>query len=476
MRVRVGDILLDGGGREVQIGNQLDRGGVGRLFSVEDNPELMCKILPANRSTPQFERKLRILADIGERTEVRAAFPTSLVYLDGGLVGYLMPKVTGRMLSEVIDFPESEQDDLLFRCCLAEDLARLVRSLHLTGIVVGDLHPSNILVADSGELIAIDCDSFTVHLSNGEVFRTYESHDYSPQMLSGLPLAKIDLDEGSDSYLLAVIVFKLLFGVHPLDDGRQDGGLREMHVQYARVRGFPYPDRPGSLPIDFFGKELADLFYGAFCLSPCEDLPKAGKFASALRRMIEAGFEVCGQCEFAPVPSLAVSCPRCGASAEMRRNPGRYIPEFRMPDTTPMPEAAKERVKEFVARDAEKRSRDYLEIMLSVLKVIVFLIALSLFLSALAAVVVGALGEQITWLPIATPPSLSSETIWGCRLLTTAIAAVSTVSALRATGKRGLLVLCVILAILVVLILAVPTAVPDIAAIASLVVQDGLSG
>ena len=284
----------------------LGRGGRGKVFPVLywsgapeklEGVEVVCKLVERRHRSEGRQAKLRWLERAAERAprDLRVAWPlTSVFDEEGEWVGYLMRRVRGEGLGE-------RRLDTAFSAAQKVDLARqmchLVRGLHRMGLVVGDLNLANFLFdSETKKLHLIDLDSAqVVDDEAGCVYPTIESREKSPEMLAGT-LGETTLSSRSDDYLLAVEVFRLLFGVHPLDEYRVDVSPAEVRAENAMARRFGYECEGIGCGADAFGAELGALFRRSFS-GPYEDVPSAAAYERALSRLGNAAaFAQCARC------------------------------------------------------------------------------------------------------------------------------------------------------------------------------------
>ena len=197
--------------------------GNGRIAKVyhEDNrtPERASKLATMVKNRPS-----RLSREDGKAPIV--AWPVDLLEQTSGprkgmVVGYLMSEVKGADLGEIYH-PGARREffplvgyDYLLRC--AASVAQVVALLHKEGYVLGDINESNFLVSGSGEVTAIDADSFQVRdPSNGSVhYCTVGKPEYTPPELLGKDFSATERKPEHDCYSLAVLIFQILTGQLP---------------------------------------------------------------------------------------------------------------------------------------------------------------------------------------------------------------------------------------------------------------------
>lgn len=268
---------------------------------------LACKVFAKGYRTSGRRRKVERLIELGKQGGANVAWPLETLSDDGEWVGYVMRRAEGETLDELCarsETPLKLKVDLAARAC------DVLSSMHGLGVVVGDVGMGNFMYcAASDELVLIDVDSAQVtDPERQEVFPVAESLEKSPEMLEQ-GLGNVVLTSRSDDFLAAVMVFRMLFGAHPLDSFKSDALPAEVRADNARRRRFPYASLRGVLPVTAFGEELGELFEQSFS-GAYERIPKASAYAKALRRVLAAGFSTCDACEMT-YARAAGACPRC---------------------------------------------------------------------------------------------------------------------------------------------------------------------
>ena len=147
------------------------------------------------------------------------AWPQSLLKdAHGDCVGFLMPEI--KEAKELINIYNPKQRKALklevdwhFLHTTALNIASIIEAIHISGYVLGDIKPQNILVNDRALPSIIDTDSFQVRNPvNGNIYRCpVGSPDYTPPELIDQDFSSIDQTEVHDRFRLAVIIYQLLF-------------------------------------------------------------------------------------------------------------------------------------------------------------------------------------------------------------------------------------------------------------------------
>lgn len=285
---------------------RLGQGGRGSVFPVlsdvriegSDPGPLVCKLVSEGYRSPGRRRKIECLARMGQQAGVSAAWPLGNVLDESGeWAGYLMRRVDGVTLDAVC---ADDGISLRDRALLAAKACGIVARMHELGIVIGDVNMANFMYDLRPDVLSlIDLDSVQViDHDMKEVYPVVESLEKSPDMLEQ-GLGKAALTCASDNFLLAVMVFRMLFGAHPLDSFEAGATPSEVRAQNALERRFPYRNLVGALPVETYGSRLATLFERSFT-GPAREVPSAIEYRDALESLVANEFDECasrGACE-----------------------------------------------------------------------------------------------------------------------------------------------------------------------------------
>lgn len=271
-------------GASVALGEEIGRGGRGSVYAAFGGKKAV-KVFKGQSRTERRRKKVACERKLAKTCEASVAWPLDDVFEDGSWAGYTMNRIVGRGLDEV-----SHDEDVSFvdRARYALEVCIIVDDLHKSGIVMGDLSLSN-FVASWGrrsKVVAIDPDSFQVKDDEeGVCYPTTESREKSLEMIDRGNLGTYFLTSRSDDFLLACAVFELLFGVHPLDDGRSDVSPAQCRQQNAKSRTFAFLERPGA-KLSSVGKDLDALFMRSFA-GDGKVVPAASEYALALGDLLD---------------------------------------------------------------------------------------------------------------------------------------------------------------------------------------------
>jgi len=262
----------------VSLGKELGRGGEGAVFPVTGAPDLVAKIY-LKPPAPAKADKLRSMARNASPALLRvAAWPVDVLTDPAGAVrGFLMPKVSAREDVHELYSPKSRRRafpnvDFRFVVRAATNIARAFAQVQAVGHVIGDVNHGNALVGRDGTVVLIDCDSFQVR-DGARMFTCDVGVPlFTPPELAGRGFRGLRRTANHDAFGLAVLLFHLLYlGRHPFAGKYADGempierAIAESRFAYganaARV-GMSRP--PGTLALDVYGADVAQLFERAF--------------------------------------------------------------------------------------------------------------------------------------------------------------------------------------------------------------------
>ena len=182
-----GDVLFSDRGERIVLGKLIAEGGEGSVLVAHSalGSPLVAKLYHPTQRMRWREQKLRLMCSRPIRSPC-VAWPQDILYDElKRFVGVLMPRADGVPLgafafhAELLtnQFPSWTRYDLT-RLCL--NLSESVHTLHRYGVILGDLHPGNVLVSPEGSVCWVDADSFQIEdypCSVGtERFRAPELH------------------------------------------------------------------------------------------------------------------------------------------------------------------------------------------------------------------------------------------------------------------------------------------------------------
>jgi hypothetical protein len=270
-------------------GEEIGRGGMGRVVEATDRHlGRVVAIKEALTTDPEMLRRFARETRITARLEHPSIVPVYDASTAGGAPYYVMRKVSGRPLEELIDAATALDARLaLVPHVLAA--ANAIAHAHGRGIIHRDLKPSNILVGDLGETVVIDwglakvvddpddvgpsaavAESDDVHTRFGAVVGT--PGFMAPEQLRGDPA-----DRRADVYALGATLYYLLARRAP----HHAGSGTEMMEAAAKA-----PPRPIAKLVEGVPAELATIVDKALAFDAAERYADAAAFAADLGQFL----------------------------------------------------------------------------------------------------------------------------------------------------------------------------------------------
>jgi DNA-binding helix-hairpin-helix protein with protein kinase domain len=316
-------------GTAIDIGRELGRGGEGSVFDV---PALSSQVAKLYHKAPDVKKQAKLsfmtsTADAQLLTYV--AWPQETLHpsRSGPVVGFLMPKVSGKSPVHMVyspahrrqDYPKAAWDFLLY---VARNIAASFETVHAHGHVVGDINQNSFMVGRDSKVILIDSDSFqvdargTMHLCEVGV-----SHFTPPELQSLSSFDGFKRTTNHDNFGLALLIFHVLFGGRhpysgvPLRNGVGDAletDIKNFRYAYARdnqARGFSPP--PRSIPVSMLPDAMESMFHLAFTEKGASGVrPTAQQWVSALDS-VRGRLKKCSMSGVHLYPGHLASCPWC---------------------------------------------------------------------------------------------------------------------------------------------------------------------
>ena len=269
-------------------GDEIARGGMGRVVEATDTLlDRVVAVKEALTGDPEALRRFARETKITARLEHPSIVPVYDAGTDGGAPFYVMRRVTGRPLAELIaDAPTLADRLALVPHVLAA--AHAVAHAHSRGIIHRDIKPANILVGELGETVVIDWGLAKVvgepepddpYVSNGDAgdsLRTRVGTVFgtpgfmSPGQVRGEPVGP-----DGDVYALGATLYYLLAGKPPHHAKSGD----EMMSLAAAGAPTPLARLVSGVP-----PELSTIVDKALAYDGADRYPDAGAFAEDLRR------------------------------------------------------------------------------------------------------------------------------------------------------------------------------------------------
>lgn len=324
-------IFVTGAGKTIEVGRELGKGGEGSVYDVPANHHWVAKLYNAHHQPDTSKQaKLRFMAATAD-TELLsyAAWPQETLHktANGPVVGFLMPKISGRAPIHMLyspahrrqDYPQAAWDFLIFA---ARNTAAAFAAIHHHGHVLGDVNQGNVLVGADSKVVLIDTDSFqinahgTTHLCEVGV-----AHFTPPELQGAASFDRVPRTSNHDNFGLALLIFHLLFGGrHPYSGVplRQDAGealekdIQAFRYAYApdgQRRGFNPP--PKSIPVSIVPDPIQTMFTRAFTEPGAqENRPTASQWVAALDGL-RGQLKRCASTPMHVYPGHLGRCPWC---------------------------------------------------------------------------------------------------------------------------------------------------------------------
>ena len=322
--------FVTGTGKAIEIGRELGKGNEASVFEVLANHHSAAKLYNAKHQpdVPK-QAKLRFMAMIADMELLRyTAWPQETMHktANGPVVGFLMPKITGRELHEIYspahrrqDYPNVGWDFLLY---VARNMAAAFAALHRHGHLIGDVNQKNFLFGKDSKVVLVDCDSYQINAQGAHYQCEVGTLEFTPPELQGAQsFSQLIRTENHDNFGLALLIFHLLFGGrHPYSGVplRNDvGEALEKDIQAFRYayapdgqrRGFKPP--PKSIPIAIVPAPIQAMFTLAFTENGAKgSRPTAQQWVTALDGL-RGQLKRCAATPMHIYPSHLGRCPWC---------------------------------------------------------------------------------------------------------------------------------------------------------------------
>ena len=321
--------FFTGKGSVINLGSMLGKGGEGTVYEVPTNSMQVAKLyhrVPDARK----QSKLRFMATMpNEKLLSYSAWPLETLHetINGQVVGFLMPKVTGREAIHILyspahrrqEYPRAAWDFLLLA---ARNTAAAFNTLHDQGHIVGDVNQGNVVVGSDSKVQLIDCDSYQINANgNLHLCEVGVSH-FTPPELQGLNSFKgLKRSFNHDNFGLALLIFHILFGGrHPYSGVplRKNIGealetdikaFRFAYSRDAQSRGIEPP--PKSIPISIVPDPIEAMFTLAFTeRGALGGRPSGLQWISALDAL-RRSLKKCNHSSMHIYPDHLPRCPWC---------------------------------------------------------------------------------------------------------------------------------------------------------------------
>lgn len=305
-------------GSTYNLAGQLGAGGEGTVFNIKGSSDKVAKLYKPEKIQDKVlrdakERKLRAMLQMKIPVKVdgllRLAWPLDILYSQGRMVGFVMPKIS-KML-KIFDIQRCWRADSnnpstkitlaaypnytwKYAVQFAYNLAWVVKYVHSYGIIIGDLNQNNIYAdTDTGAVVLIDCDSFDI--TDKQTGERFPCEVGLPEMLAPelqtIGQLKGKFTKNTDNFSLAIHIFRLLMRNADPFTGIPSAGASSSAVTNANVNivngNCPYVRSctvavPSWAPdLSILPLSLQDLFRKTFDYTATTALMKSSKRATA---------------------------------------------------------------------------------------------------------------------------------------------------------------------------------------------------
>lgn len=318
-------------GIAVAIGREIGKGGEGSVFEVPSHVNQVAKIYHNNKLPDQKKQaKLRFMAaavDVQLTNYIAWPQDTLHTHPNGPVIGFLMPKVSGKEPVHMVyspahrrqDNPKAAWDFLLF---VARNIAAAFETVHACGHVIGDVNQNSFMVGKDSKVVLIDSDSFQVNAGGTLHLCEVGVAHFTPPELQSLPsFSGFARTANHDNFGLALLIFHVLFGGRhpfsgvPLRDGVGDAletDIKNFRYAYARdnqTRGFRPP--PNAIPVSMLPDVVESMFQLAFTEKGANGgRPSAHQWVTALDGL-RTRLQKCGVSSMHVYPDHLGVCPWC---------------------------------------------------------------------------------------------------------------------------------------------------------------------
>lgn len=316
------------GGRVIDLGRELGKGGEGSVFEVPALPNQVAKLYHKPVDV-QKQSKLRFMSAHSDATLLKyTAWPQDTLHpaQNGPVAGFLMPKVVGRDPIHQLYSPAQRRQERPkvawdFLLYVARNTAAAFETIHAHGHVLADVNQSNVMVGADSQVVLIDCDSLQVDAAGTlHLCEVGMSHFTSPELQGLSSFRGVTRTANHDNFGLALLIFHLLFGGRhpymgkPLTSSAGESlesdikAFRYAYASDARHRGFEVP--PRSIPIGLVPLPVQALFEQAFTEQGVRMRPNAKTWVSVLDELRKR-LRKCSVSAMHVFPDHLLQCPWC---------------------------------------------------------------------------------------------------------------------------------------------------------------------
>ncbi|MEZ2249632.1 DUF1036 domain-containing protein [Microcoleus sp.] len=272
---------FDSQGKSISLVKELAKGGEGTVWQTDRNG-YYAKVYH-QPSQEQITKLQLMIANPPQnptagQNHIAISWPTDLIKDNrGNWVGFLMPEIKNAKQLVYVYHPKNRnkyarQYNWYCLHIIALNLVSIIREIHDTNYVIGDISVKNILVNECSLVALIDTDSFQVtNQAGNKVYRCLVgSEGFTPPELIGQNLSQLNQTRYHDRFRLAVIIHNLLFGNHPFmgiwtgsgNPPGQDESISQGHWPYG-INSLLKPSR-NTIPLTILHPELKKCFLKCF--------------------------------------------------------------------------------------------------------------------------------------------------------------------------------------------------------------------
>ncbi len=217
-------------------------GGEGAIYDVLNDKDIdvVAKIYHTEEMAQNRQGKLEFMVANSPIKEADPAVQNAIVWpiecvydKKGKFVGFTMPKIENAITLKSLTLPQNpskkhgkawqkfdydQKGAHQKRLAVAYNLANAVHTIHQSGnYVLVDLKPENIFIKPNGNIAIIDLDSIQINNPDIRFPAKVYTEEFAPPELHRKQVNHTNgnIEDEWDYFSLAVIIYQLLFGIHP---------------------------------------------------------------------------------------------------------------------------------------------------------------------------------------------------------------------------------------------------------------------